>query len=157
MLFVVIGHGMSHYMILTPFFSALPLSLLQVGSRLRPRGDPKKRVKCWSLRLLSQWTVTHHRDLPSLRLKGPINQIITASQSKWPSCIWKARWSIWINLVTCFRTKALAPIPLFALINWLTSMCLHVSVYPNLKSSSTQFAYIICRFCATKQLCDNGI
>lgn len=45
MLFVVIGHGLSHYMILTPF-SALPVSLLQVGLRLRPRNDPKERVKC---------------------------------------------------------------------------------------------------------------
>lgn len=53
MLLVVIGHGVSHYMILTPF-SALPLSLLQVGLRLRPCDDPKKRVKCRSLRPLSQ-------------------------------------------------------------------------------------------------------
>lgn len=45
MLFVLIGHGLSHYMLLTPF-SALPLSLLQVGLRLRPRNDPKKGVKC---------------------------------------------------------------------------------------------------------------
>lgn len=70
-------------------FFALPLSLLQVGLRLRPRDDPKKRVKCWSLRLLNQWTIPHHSDLSWLQLKGPINKILTASQSKRPSYICK--------------------------------------------------------------------
>lgn len=42
MLFVVIEHGMSHYVILTPFFLPSPFPLLQVGLRLRPRNDPKE-------------------------------------------------------------------------------------------------------------------
>lgn len=46
----------------TPFH-ALPLSLLQTGLRLRPCNDPEKRVKCWSLCPLNQWTIWLQRSV----------------------------------------------------------------------------------------------